>query len=146
MGSAGGGALGQIQHGIAKFLPISPFIQVATSPLSNDWLPGSLKGDFRKICFSLLRHTTARAFSFARDNAGKRRAARMAMIAITTSNSMSVKPGLSRAGETSAVFASDASMIPPFAAENSLDTLSHKLEAALIASTGTVSGLVTRSR
>src|SRR5215831_4910212 len=42
------------------------------------------------ICFWLLRQFTTRALAFARLSAGNSRAARIAMIAITTSNSMSV--------------------------------------------------------
>src|SRR5437764_1407473 len=43
-------------------------------------------------CFSLLRHVVCRAFSRAWAKTGNRIAARMAMTAITTSSSMSVKP------------------------------------------------------
>jgi hypothetical protein len=39
------------------------------------------------------------AFSLARESAGKSKAARMAMIAMTTSSSMSVKADALRAGE-----------------------------------------------
>ena len=41
----------------------------------------------------LLRHCVRLAFSLARPSAGNNIAARMAMIAMTTSNSISVKPG-----------------------------------------------------
>src|SRR5438067_347892 len=44
------------------------------------------------ICFMLERQEMVRAFSRAWANTGKRMAARMAMMAITTSSSMSVKP------------------------------------------------------
>src|ERR1041385_4284838 len=44
------------------------------------------------ICFKLLMHCVVCALSFAFPRAGARRLARIAMIAITTSNSMSVKP------------------------------------------------------
>src|SRR5262245_14262218 len=44
------------------------------------------------ICFRLERQPACRAFSRAWAKTGKRIAARMAMIAITTSNSISVKP------------------------------------------------------
>src|SRR5579884_594996 len=44
------------------------------------------------ICRKLLRQEMARAFSRACAKTGKRMAARMAMIAMTTSSSMSVKP------------------------------------------------------
>src|SRR5207245_2826208 len=44
------------------------------------------------ICFWLERQTACRAFSRAWAKTGKRIAARMAMIAITTSSSISVKP------------------------------------------------------
>jgi len=44
------------------------------------------------ICRVLLRQPAAWALPFARDNAGKSMAARMAMMAITTSNSIRVKP------------------------------------------------------
>ena len=45
------------------------------------------------ICFWLLMHCTFLAATFARASAGSSNAARMAMIAITTSSSMSVNPG-----------------------------------------------------
>src|SRR5690348_3325826 len=44
-------------------------------------------------CFWLLKHVAACALSFALLNAGSSIAARMAMIAITTSNSISVNAG-----------------------------------------------------
>src|SRR6056297_3571393 len=44
------------------------------------------------ICLTLLRHDDCRAFSRARAKTGNRIAARIAMIAITTNNSISVKP------------------------------------------------------
>ena len=44
------------------------------------------------ICFMLLRQDVALAFSLARDNAGRSIAARMAMMAITTSSSINVNP------------------------------------------------------
>src|SRR3712207_5867306 len=44
-------------------------------------------------CFRLLVHEAARAFSRAWAKTGKRIAARIAIIAITTSNSIRVKPG-----------------------------------------------------
>ena len=44
------------------------------------------------ICLMLERQAICRPFCFARVNAGKSIAARMAMIAITTRSSMSVKP------------------------------------------------------
>src|SRR3989449_10639782 len=44
------------------------------------------------ICLRLLRQTMERAFSRAWAKTGKRMAARMAMIAITTSSSIKVKP------------------------------------------------------
>src|SRR5713101_4321526 len=43
-------------------------------------------------CFRLLAHWLRRACSLARAKTGKRMAARMAMMAITTSNSIRVKP------------------------------------------------------
>src|SRR5579863_4783354 len=43
-------------------------------------------------CFKLLRQVIDCALSLARANAGRRSPARMAMIAITTRSSMSVKP------------------------------------------------------
>ena len=43
------------------------------------------------ICFKLFMQKTALAFSLAKDKAGNNNAARMEMIAMTTSNSMSVK-------------------------------------------------------
>src|SRR6266851_10018936 len=45
----------------------------------------------RPICFRLLRHMIVRAFSLAWLSAGSNRAARIEMIAMTTSNSISVK-------------------------------------------------------
>jgi hypothetical protein len=42
-------------------------------------------------CFTLLEHDMAWALDFALANAGRSIAARIAMIAITTSNSISVK-------------------------------------------------------
>ena len=45
-----------------------------------------------EICFTLLRQDAWRAFSRARAKTGNRIAARMAMIAMTTSNSISVNP------------------------------------------------------
>ena len=44
------------------------------------------------ICLLLLMQVLVLAFSFARDSAGRSMAARMAMMAMTTSNSMRVKP------------------------------------------------------
>src|SRR5262245_55448500 len=44
------------------------------------------------ICLRLLTHVAARAFSHAWAKTGKRIAARMAMIAITTSSSIRVNP------------------------------------------------------
>jgi hypothetical protein len=44
------------------------------------------------ICFRLLMQEMLRAFSFAPANAGNNIAARIAMIAITTNSSISVKP------------------------------------------------------
>src|SRR3954471_10303789 len=52
------------------------------------------------ICFVLLRHVAVRAFSRAWANTGNRIAARMAMMAITTSNSIKVKPALFRIGDS----------------------------------------------
>jgi hypothetical protein len=46
----------------------------------------------RQICFRLFWQLARRADSRARANAGSRIAARMPMIAITTNNSISVKP------------------------------------------------------
>src|SRR6266496_6451936 len=43
-------------------------------------------------CFKLDRQLASSAFCFALDSAGNNIAARMAMMAMTTSNSMSVKP------------------------------------------------------
>src|SRR5436190_17664931 len=43
-------------------------------------------------CLRLFRHTIAAAFSLDFVNAGRSKAARIAMIAITTSNSIRVKP------------------------------------------------------
>src|SRR5262249_333195 len=45
----------------------------------------------RQICFRLLRHLTTWAFSFALDNAGRRRDARIAIMAMTTRSSIKVK-------------------------------------------------------
>ena len=44
----------------------------------------------RPICRSLLRHCAAKAFDFERASAGKSRAARIAIMAMTTNNSMRV--------------------------------------------------------
>ena len=49
----------------------------------------------RPICFRLLTHWVRRAASRAACTAGSKSAIRTAMIAITTSNSISVKPRLS---------------------------------------------------
>jgi len=49
------------------------------------WLPSP-------TCFKLLRHDTRRVFSLAFAKAGNSIAARIAMMAMTTSNSMSVNP------------------------------------------------------
>src|SRR5437588_10599425 len=46
----------------------------------------------RPVCLRLDRHEVCRAFSLACAKTGKRIAARIAMIAITTSSSMRVKP------------------------------------------------------
>jgi hypothetical protein len=43
-------------------------------------------------CFSLSRHWVLRAFSFAAARAGNNMAAKMAIMAITTNNSINVKP------------------------------------------------------
>src|SRR5262245_3034145 len=48
------------------------------------------------ICLALLRQAVARAFSRAWAKTGKRMAARIAMIAITTSSSIRVKPRFRR--------------------------------------------------
>src|ERR1035441_1002577 len=50
-------------------------------------------------CFKLLRHTIFCACSLARLRAGKSKAARMVMIAITTSSSINVNPHLCPTGE-----------------------------------------------
>src|SRR4051794_33691223 len=47
----------------------------------------------RPICLVLLKHAAARARSLARDRAGSNIAARMAMMAITTSSSIRVNAG-----------------------------------------------------
>src|SRR5438093_4430190 len=57
-------------------------------------------------CFRLDRQVAARAFERAWAKTGKRIAAKIAMIAITTSNSMSVKAFLRR-GMSSSPFTSD---------------------------------------
>jgi hypothetical protein len=44
------------------------------------------------ICLKLARHWMRLALSLALDNAGNNRAARIAIIAMTTSNSINVKP------------------------------------------------------
>src|SRR5882724_886100 len=46
----------------------------------------------RLTCFRLLTHAVRLAVSLARPSAGSKSAARMAMMAMTNSNSMSVKP------------------------------------------------------
>src|SRR3954453_23878356 len=53
----------------------------------------------RLICLRLLTHCARRAASRAACTAGRSRAIRTAMMAMTTSNSISVKPRRSRAGE-----------------------------------------------
>src|ERR1017187_5610050 len=50
-------------------------------------------------CFSLFKHTVRLALSLAFDRAGNSMAARMAMMAITTSNSIKVKAELLRSTE-----------------------------------------------
>src|SRR5215212_103804 len=56
------------------------------------------------ICFRFERHVAWRAFSRAWAKTGNRIAARMAMMAITTSNSMSVKPRFRGVLDTFTVF------------------------------------------
>src|SRR5690242_13232732 len=56
----------------------------------SSWSPANIVSAWRS-CFSLEMQVDWRAFSRALAKTGKRMAARMAMIAITTSNSMSVK-------------------------------------------------------
>lgn len=46
----------------------------------------------RPICFKLLWHELRRAFSRARANTGNKIAAKIAIMAMTTSNSIKVKP------------------------------------------------------
>src|SRR5438445_2377328 len=53
----------------------------------------------RAICLRLDRHIVWRAFSLAWAKTGKRMAARMAMIAMTTSSSIRVKPRWGRREE-----------------------------------------------
>src|SRR5439155_22322793 len=61
-------------------------------------------------CLRLLAHCALRALALARDNAGSNIDAKMAIIAITTSNSINVKPrpGRRRGEENSALIGSAA--------------------------------------
>src|ERR1043165_1245677 len=59
------------------------------SPLSPAYMTSA-----RLICLLLLRQVTALALALALASAGSNNAARMAIIAITTSNSIKVKPAL----------------------------------------------------
>src|SRR5437868_7688106 len=61
------------------------------------------------ICFSLLRHWVRLALSLARASAGRSKAARIAMIAITTSSSINVK-----AADTKGVRRFGVSSFPAF--------------------------------
>jgi len=47
-------------------------------------------------CFTLLAHLMRMAFTLARDNAGSSSAARMAIMAMTTSSSIKVNPARKR--------------------------------------------------
>src|ERR1043166_3160046 len=72
-------------------------------------------------CFSLLRHTALVAFCLARASAGSSIAARMAIIAITTNNSINVNPPIALRARRQRTFA-DASfgVILPFKCERQL--------------------------
>ena len=63
------------------------------SPCLLDWLTNRL-GAVRNFCRRLLAQLMRCAFNLALPNAGKSIAARSAMIAMTTSNSMRVKPAI----------------------------------------------------
>src|SRR3974390_3323210 len=56
------------------------------------WLSPVYRYHANCSCFMLLRQETPCAFVFARDKAGSSMAAKMAMMAITTSSSINVKP------------------------------------------------------
>src|SRR5882724_11622563 len=69
---------------LLEFLAVSKF--TSASRLSSAYMVQASAS-----CFWLLRHEAVIAFCFAFDNAGKSRAARIAMMAMTTNNSMRVK-------------------------------------------------------
>src|SRR5258708_6614392 len=77
-----------------------------TSLRGGNWLRLSSTYNFRASwsCLRLFMHFTRFADSLARDRAGKSIAARMAIIAMTTSNSINVKPGFVRAAQADGIF------------------------------------------
>src|SRR6266481_10081301 len=78
-----------------SFLPL----RVSRKLTSFSWLSVVYITQARASCFWLLRQEAPVALSLARDKAGSNIAAKMAMIAMTTSNSISVNPCLRRPNE-----------------------------------------------
>lgn len=81
--------------------PVAPGVPFPVGPLKNmtelfgaskSWLSTAYKCQQTSSCFKLLRQFNARALSLALLKAGKSIAARMAMMAMTTSSSIKVNP------------------------------------------------------
>jgi hypothetical protein len=70
----------------------SPTATGVTSFREGQVVVGHVHDTPRLSCFTFDRHEVCRAFSRALANAGNNIAARMAMMAMTTNNSMSVDP------------------------------------------------------
>src|SRR6266403_5931061 len=86
-GIVGGLGGGSYRQG-TSFLPL----RVSRKLTSFSWLSVVYITQARASCFWLLRQEAPVALSLARDKAGSNIAAKMAMIAMTTNNSISVNP------------------------------------------------------
>src|ERR1035441_7781646 len=83
---------GQVQSGGPPSVPTVALEKSNLSALSSVYMRQA-----KASCRLLFMHCTPCAFSLARDNAGSSSAARIAMMAMTTSSSMSVNPRAGRA-------------------------------------------------
>jgi|ERR1700722_897281 len=95
-GIVGGGNGLAYRHGISPGEAESPELMIWS------WLSSAYNLQARMSCFWLLRHLAAIPRSFALANTGSSKLARIAIIAITTSNSISVKPLWPLVAETDA--------------------------------------------
>src|SRR6266568_8462392 len=87
---------------LVRYLPSSKILKYHTAVTAgqvpvlrggkNSWLSPAYMWKPSPICLLLLQQAMALALSLALPNAGRSIAARIAMMAITTSNSISVKP------------------------------------------------------